>query len=545
MNLNQKELDVVVVGAGFSGMYLLHLLRKEGYSTRVFEKGDNVGGTWYWNRYPGAGCDIETMYYCYTFSEEIFKEWTWSTSFPRQPELLKYANFVADKLDLRRDIQFNTRIVSAHFDEKINKWQIQTDDNEVVIAKYFVTALGSLSSATHMPNIKGLKDFEGEIYHTGKWPHEKVDFKGKRVGVIGTGSSGVQAIPEIAKGAEHLKVFQRSPQWVFPCKDEPPKPKEVQAMKDNFHNWRRRMDESPGGFLQENFGKPYPTFDDTREERQKLYEKLWQSRSATALLSAYTDTRTNDAANEDVANFIRSKIKEIVKDSTTAEKLLPNLLVGAKRPIFGKDYYETYNRDNVSLVDIRDTSIEITKQGIRTGDTEHELDYIVFATGFDGLTGGLLKIDILGRNDLTLWGKWDGFKDFKTNLGLTHSGFPNMFTIWGPHSTAFTNALRGLELHVEWTFQCIDYLQKHAVETIEATAEAEDEWTNFNDAIASQSLSNRVPSWYHGANIEGKPPANLMYFGDWPTYKAKYDEVASKEYEGFLMTRSFETKLKR
>lgn len=536
MNVKEKEFDAIVLGAGFAGMYMLHLLRDNGYSVQVYETGDGVGGTWYWNRYPGAACDVPSLYYCYTFSEEVYKEWNWSSKYPSQPELLKYANFVADKLDLRRNIQFNTRINSAHFDEEINRWRVQTEDGDIVLAKYFITGVGPLTSASNLPNIKGIDNFKGAVYHTGRWPHEGVNFKGKRVGVIGTGSSGVQAIPIIAEEAEHLTVFQRTPQWVFPTNDHPLEEEYVLEIKENFHDLRRQIDETHPAFPTEYMGKPYSAFDDTEEERWAHYENIWKHGDA-GIIGAYIDVTTNDAANDDVAKFLRSKIKEIVKDPSTAEKLLPSVLVGARRPIFGKNYFETFNRENVSLVDLRDTPIqEITSNGVLTKETEHELDIIVFATGFDALTGPLLKIDIKGKNGIALNEKWNGLENFKTNLAVANSSFPNMFTLWGPHSSALFNAVRGIELHVEWVFDCIQYMSQHNVETIETTVEAEEEWTNYINFVATQVIQSRVDSWYHGTNVEGKPRNYLMYFGGFPDYKAKYDEVASKGYEGFILS---------
>lgn len=536
MESNRNELDAVVLGAGFAGMYMLHLLRKGGYKTRVFETGSDVGGTWYWNRYPGAACDVPSMYYCYTFSEEIYKEWTWSSKYPKQSELLDYAKFVATKLDLYQDIQFNTRVKSAHYDEKINKWRIEIDTGEVLYAKYFITGVGPLTSATNMPNIKGGEDFEGEIFHTGRWPHQKVNFTGKRVGVIGTGSSGVQAIPVIAKEAAHLTVFQRTPQWVFPTNNYPLDEELVSKVKENFHNVRSLMDQSPSAFPFDYVGKPQPAFEDTAEERQKHYENIWRIGDA-GIIGAYIDVTTNDEVNEEVATFIRSKIMETVDNPETAKKMLPSLLVGGRRPIFGTKYYETFNRENVSLADIKTAPIKaITPEGIRTEEAVYDLDVIVFATGFDSLTGPLLKMDIRGRNGMTLNEKWEGLENFKTYLGLANVGFPNMFTLWGPHSSALFNAVRGIELHVEWVFECIEFLRKNEVETIESIVQSEEDWTNFNDAVAVQTIQSRVDSWYHGSNIEGKPRNYLMYFGDFTTYKNKYDEAALSGYKGFVLT---------
>lgn len=536
MEKQQNELDAVVLGAGFAGMYMLHMLRKNGFQTRVFETGNDVGGTWYWNRYPGAACDVPSMYYCYTFSEEIYKEWTWSSKYPSQPELLDYAKFVAEKLDLYRDIQFKTRINSAYYEEEQNKWRIELDTGEVLYAKYFITGTGPLTSATNVPNIAGIEDFQGEIYHTGRWPHEKVDFSGKRVGVIGTGSSGVQAIPVIAKEAAHLTVFQRTPQWVFPTNNYPLEEELVSKVKANFHNVRTLMDQSPSAFPFDYLGKPHPAFEDPAEERRKHYEHIWRVGDA-GIIGSYIDVTTNDEVNADVANFIRSKILETVENPETARKMLPSVLVGGRRPIFGTKYYETFNRKNVSLVDIKAEPIaSIASEGIQTKEGIYDLDIIVFATGFDSLTGPLLKMDIRGRNGITLNEKWQGLENFKTNLGVANSDFPNMFTLWGPHSSALFNAVRGIELHVEWVIDCMNFMRENGIETVETTVRAEEEWTSFNDAVAVQTIQSRVDSWYHGSNIEGKPRNYLMYFGDFATYKSKYDEVALSGYKGFVLT---------
>ncbi|OLO39041.1 cyclohexanone monooxygenase [Alkalihalophilus pseudofirmus] len=528
---HKQDFDAVVIGAGYSGMYMLHLLQKEGYSVRLFEAGGNVGGTWYWNRYPGARCDTPSEFYCYTFSEELYKDWSWSSLYPEQSEILDYLNYVVDKLDLRKDIQFNTRATSAEYDETINRWRIRTDDGNVTLAKYFIPAIGSLA-ASHTPDIKGLESFEGEKYHTSKWPHEGVDLKGKRVGVIGTGSTGVQAIAAIAKEAEHLTVFQRTAQYAFPVNNPLLDPDEIKDMKDNFQELRRNVREHPTGMPSFPLINDYSALDESPEERNKLFEQLWQNGRGFQFLFAYNDLVTSDDANETLADFVRSKIKEIVKDPETAENLMPNFFVGGKRPICATSYYETYNRENVSLVNLKKTPlVEGTKKGLRTTEEEHELDMIVFASGFDAMTGALMNADIRGRNGMLLREKWEDGNNLKTYLGVTNVNFPNMFTIGGVHFPLMINVPPVGEVLAEWIFDCIKYMDEHGIEVIEATQEAEDVWTKELNDIGNDSFYPKVDSWYTGANIEGKPRGFLGHPGDFIIYQEQLS--ASRDYKGF------------
>ncbi len=537
----QTYLDAVVIGAGFSGMYMLHLLRGAGYSTRVYEKGDGVGGAWYWSRYPGARCDSESIYYNFTFSEELYKEWTWSSRYPEQPEILRYLNFVADRLDLSRDIQFNTEVKAAHFDEANNRWQIQLSDGTSVSAKYFITGVGCLSvNATNVPNIKGLDRFKGEWYHTGAWPHEKVDFKGKRVGVIGTGSSGIQTIPVIAQEAGHLTVFQRTAQFSLPARNYPYDPEFIRQKKENFHEIRRQMIETSGGLPMNVPDRS--ALEDTPEERQRVYESYWEE-GGTGLIASYTDLLANEEANETAAEFVRSKIREIVHDPKMAEKLMPKYHFATKRIVIDTNYFETYNRENVSLVDVKKAPIvEITPKGIRTTEAEYELDILVFATGYDGMTGPLLKMDIRGKEGVTLKEKWDGGSQVKTYLGLATASFPNMFTITGPQSpSVLGNVPSMIQQHVEWIFECIQYLRSQGVETIEATVGAEESWSKHCNELADTTLYTKAESWYTGANIEGKPRGFLIYTGGLPLYRQKCNEAAANGYEGFSLIASKKT----
>ncbi|WP_066053950.1 flavin-containing monooxygenase [Robertmurraya korlensis] len=534
-----KPFDAVVVGAGFSGLYMLYRLREAGFSTAVFEAGDGVGGTWYWNRYPGARCDSESIYYNYTFSEELYNEWTWTSRYPAQPEILRYLNFVADKFDLKKDIQFKTRVQSAHYNEDTKKWEIQLDNGTNVTAKYFITGVGCLSAA-NLPKFNGLENFKGEFYHTGHWPHEGVDFKGKRVGIIGTGSSGVQAIPVIAQEAEHLTVFQRTPQYSAPARNHPYSEEYLEQAKNNFLEIKKQMRESAGG--QPAIPPDKSALEVTPEERQKVYEHAWEN-GGLGLFAAYYDITINEEANETVAEFIRGKIKEIVKDPETASKLLPSYYYGTKRPIIDTNYYETFNRDNVSLVDVRKNPIEeITTSGVRTSEEEVELDALVFATGYDGMTGPLLKIDIRGKDGISLKEKWNGGASTRTYLGVANAGFPNFFMITGPESpSVLSNMPVSIEQHVEWIGDCIEHFEKQGVETIEAAVEAEESWSKHCREVAEATLFTKTDSWYTGANIPGKPRGFLIYLGGVGAYRKKCEEIAANGYEGFTITLTNQT----
>lgn len=540
VNINHKlnqyqsdHFDAVVVGAGFSGLYMLHRLREAGLSTQVYEAGSGVGGVWHWNRYPGARCDCESIYYCYTFSDELSQEWTWSSRYPGQPEILDYLNYVADKFDLRRDIQFNSRVKSAQYDEENLQWIIRLKDGSQVTAKYFISAVGCLS-ASNVPKFEGLEQFKGEWYHTGNWPHEPVDFKGKRVGLIGTGSSGVQAIPVIAEDADHLTIFQRTPQYSMPARNYPYDQEYIRNVKENYKEIKEKMRHSFSG-LPVNF-LDRSALDDSPEERQKVYEDAWQKGGFDAIfLATYPDLATNAEANETAAEFIRSKISDIVHDPEIARLLTPTYYYAAKRPITDTNYYETYNRRNVSLVDVKSTPIvEITEKGIKTSDSEYELDIIVFATGYDAITGALFKIDIFGRGGITLKEKWENGANLKTYLGITTSNFPNFFMITGPESpSVLSNNPISIEQHVEWISDCIDYLGEHRIKTIEANKEAEEKWSQQCLDLANNTLMTKVDSWYTGGNINNKPRSFPIFTGGVGYYRQLCNEVAEKGYEGF------------
>ena len=444
---SREELDAVVVGAGFAGMYMLYQLRDVlGLSARVFEAGDDVGGTWYWNRYPGARCDSESYLYCYSFDKDLAQEWTWSGKYPEQPEILRYLSHVADRFDLRPGIQFETRVTAAHFREDLNRWEIETDQGDRVLARYFITGVGCIS-AGQVPEIRGLENFQGEWHHTGAWPHEGVDFVGKRVGVIGTGSSGVQAIPVIARQAEHLTVFQRTPQYTVPARHGTVTPEFLEEVKEQYDEIFEKTRFSAGGTPYAEPERSALDVDD--EERRDVYEAAWEEGGFRFLLTTFSDIRIDRRANDTAAEFIRSKIRETVDDPETAEKLLPrDHPFGSKRTLIDTNYYETYNRDNVDLVDIRHAPIEeITANGLRTRDGDYELDVIVFATGYDGMTGAFNRIDIRGRDGERLREKWaEGPRAY---LGLSPAGFPNMFMITGPGSpSVLSNMPPTIEQHV-------------------------------------------------------------------------------------------------
>jgi cyclohexanone monooxygenase len=523
--------DAVIVGAGFAGMYMLHRLRSMGLSVRVFEAGSGVGGTWYWNRYPGARCDVESMQYSYQFSEELQQEWVWSERYAPQPEILRYANHVADRFDLRRDIQFGTPVHSAIFDEAQNHWVLEIGDGERVIATYCIMATGCLSSA-NTPTFAGIDSFQGETYHTGHWPHEAVDFSGKRVGIIGTGSSAIQSIPMIARQAAHLYVFQRTPNYMIPAHNGPLEPAYQAAVKSDYAGLRARAKQTIPG-LDFNFNME-SALAASEEERQREFEKRW-AYGGLPFMGAFGDLLYNQAANDLAAEFVRRKIRAVVHDPEIAQMLSPSNVIGCKRLCVDTGYWETYNRPNVTLIDVSGEPIEaITRVGIRAKGQEYAVDAIVFATGFDAMTGALLKIDIRGAGGQTLNEKW--CEGPKTYLGLGIAGFPNLFTITGPGSpSVLTNMLPSIEQHVEWVADCIGYLRDKGLRRIEARADAEESWVRHVREVAGTSLRSTCSSWYIGANVPGKPRVFMPYIGGFPAYTQKCDAVAANGYEGFAL----------
>jgi cyclohexanone monooxygenase len=528
-----STVDAVIVGAGFAGMYMLHRLRGLGLSVRVFEAASGVGGTWFWNRYPGARCDVESMQYSYSFLNELQQEWKWSERFSAQPEILRYANHVADRLDLRRDIEFDTRVTDAVYDEAAGLWQIRTDRGETVSARFCVMATGCLSAA-RTPDFKGMESFRGETYHTGEWPHEGVDFTGKRVGVIGTGSSAIQAIPVIAEQAAHLTVFQRTPNFSIPSRNTPMPAEYEQQWKANYPEQREKARQMRTGVLNELNEKSAMEVD--AQERRRIFEDRW-AQGGTAFMVSFADLITNKASNDTAVAFVHDKIRATVKDPAVAELLLPkNHPIGTKRICVDTHYYQTYNRPNVTLVDIKDAPIEeITPNGLRTGGREYELDAIVFATGFDAMTGALLKMGIVGRGGRSLAEKWA--EGPRTYLGVMTAGFPNLFLITGPGSpSVLSNMIVSIEQHVDWVVGCVSDLRAGGLDSIEATAEAENAWVEHVNEVADRTLYPSANSWYVGANVPGKPRVFMPYIGGVGTYRQKCTEIAAQGYAGFRRT---------
>jgi len=523
--------DAVVVGAGFAGCYMLHRLRELGFSVRAFEVGTGVGGTWYWNRYPGARCDIESMEYSYQFDEALQQEWDWSERYAPQTEILEYINYVADRLDLRRDIQFETRVTRAHLDEASSRWLVETDKGEKLSAQFCIMATGCLSS-TNTPDFPGLDAFKGDWYHTGAWPHEGVDFEGKRVAVIGTGSSAIQSIPLIAQEAHHLTVFQRTPNYSVPAHNAPLDPAVRDKVKADYPAFRARQREMPFGAFADVEGREESALAATPEEREKHYEFWWNSGGLT-FLASYGDLMFDANANATGADFVQRKIRETVNDPAVAEMLMPDQTLGCKRLCADSGYFETYNRDNVKLVDVKKTPIqEITTKGLRTGDQSFEFDIIVFATGFDAMTGALLSVDIRGRQGRTLGEKWNAGP--RTYLGLMTAGFPNLFTVTGPGSpSVLANMVPAIEQHVNWIADCMSDMRDAELASIEALVEAEDTWVDHVNEVANLTLYPGCNSWYLGANVPGKPRVFMPYIG-FPTYVAKCEEVVANGYEGFV-----------
>ena len=529
------DFDAVVIGAGFAGLGMLRRLREElGMSVQVYEAGSGVGGTWYWNRYPGARCDSESYVYCFSFSKELLQDWNWSGKYPEQPEILSYLNHVADRFDLRRNIQFDTRVTSAKFIEDTNYWLIETDQGDRVTARYLITGIGCISTG-NVPDIPGLDSFEGVWHHTGSWPHEEVDFVGKRVAVIGTGSSGVQAIPVIASQAKRLTVFQRTPQYTIPAHHETVDRRFIEEdVKPNYDEIWEKARWSKSGFPVEFSQRS--ALEVSAEERLATYEAHWAKGGFGFIHGTFADIRTDIRANDTVAEFIRSKIREIVNDPETVEKLLPtDHPYGSKRALIDTNYFETYNRENVELVDIRHSPIqEITPKGIRTEDEEFEFDIIVFATGYDAMTGSFLKMDIRGRNGLPLKEKWS--EGPKTYLGLQVAGFPNMFMITGPGSpSVLCNMPVAIEQHIEWISDFLEFLREREIETAEADLESESAWVSHVNEVAEPTMFMLADSWYLGANIPGKPRVFMPYAGGLGTYREKCHEVADNGYEGFIL----------
>jgi len=532
---NSQVIDAVVVGAGFAGLYALQRLSTLGLRVRCLEAGSGVGGTWFWNQYPGAQCDVESLEYSYSFSDLLQQEWTWSHRYAPQAEILKYINHVADRFALRQHISFNTRVLSATHDEASNLWLIQTSDGETIKARFCVMASGNLSSY-RVPDFAGLEHFTGEWHHSSRWPAGGVDVSGKRVAVIGTGSTGIQIIPVIAESAEQLYVLQRSPNFCVPAQNVPLDEEADRRYKAVYPEKRRAAQQSVFGLANIAAGT-HSALDVSPEERTRRYEKMWEHGSNQVFLTCFNDLITSQESNDTAADFVRGKIRGIVEDQKTAELLCPtDHPIGARRLCVGTSYYETYNRSNVTLVDVRSAPIEeITATGIRTADAHYEVDTIVFATGFDAMTGALREIDIRGRNGLALKDKWAHGPS--TYLGLMINQFPNFFIITGPGSPSVkSNMVFSIEQHVDWIADCIKFLDTEKIASIEPTLEIESQWVAHVNEVANRTLYPLANSWYSGSNVPGKPRVFMPYVGGIPAYRKICDDVAAEGYRGFVLT---------
>jgi cation diffusion facilitator CzcD-associated flavoprotein CzcO len=530
----EADVDVVIVGAGFAGLYMLHSVRGLGLTGRVIEAGSGVGGTWFWNRYPGARCDVPSLEYSFGFDDDLQREWEWTERYPTQPEILRYIEHVADRFNLRDGITFGTRVTSAHFDEGDGVWCTSTEAGESIRSRFVVMATGCLSAA-NTPDIPGRDEFAGPILHTGHWPHEGVDFSGQRVAVIGTGSSGVQSIPLIAEQADHLTVFQRTAAYAVPAHNQPLDPDEAARIRADYANWRAVARDTTTGFGgQLDHEELVGAFEIDDEARTETYQRRWEVGGLT-FLGAFNDLLFSEEANETAGDFVRGKISVVVDDPATAALLSPHTVVGCKRLCVDTGYYATFNRPNVSLVDVSATPItRLTETGVEVDGVVHDVDVVVFATGFDAMTGALDRIDIRGRDGLPLKKKWEAGP--LTYLGLQVNGFPNLFTITGPGSpSVLTNMIVSIEQHVEWIRDVIEKLDADGQTHIEASAQAEADWVDYVNAVAEFTLFHGCSSWYLGANVPGKPRV-FMPLPGFPDYKQKCDEVAAAGYEGFVLT---------
>jgi cyclohexanone monooxygenase len=531
----KPDYDVIIVGGGLAGLYAIWRLRKQGLKIRVYEAGDGVGGTWFWNRYPGCRCDVESMEYSYSFDPDLEQEWKWPERYGTQPAILEYVNHVAERHDLMRDVQLNTRIKKAVFSEATGLWTVTTEHGETVTAPACIMATGNLSTP-RTPDFKGLENFKGKWYHTGLWPKEGVDFTGLRVGVIGTGSSGVQSIPHIAAQAKQLTVFQRTANFSLPARNAPLDPAKEAQHKREYRERRAAAFDTPFGIA----GYPAPTknaLEAGEAERRAQYEAKWGEGGSISYLFSYKDLLLDEAANETASEFVREKIRATVKDPKTAELLCPNNHpIGTKRLILDTNYYETYNLPHVSLVDVRSNPIqEITPDGLKTTEGTYELDAIVFATGFDAMTGAMREIDIHTEGGTTLEDQWQGGP--RTYLGIMVAGLPNLFMVTGPQSPGVkSQMILSIQWHVDWIADCLEHMRKTGATRIEASEEAQDEWVRHTKEVADSTLYPLANSWYMGVNIPGKPAVFMPYVGGVQAYTAKCNEVVAKGYEGFVLS---------
>lgn len=533
-----SDCDAIIIGAGFSGMYALHKLRDElGLNVRVFDAAGGVGGTWWYNRYPGARVDgPSSPFYGYMFSQEIADEWVWPETQSDGPTILAYCEFVAEKLDLKKDIQFNTWVSNPRYDEATQRWTIDTDSGEQVTAQFLICGIGVLFVA-NMPDYPGVNDYAGECYHTGRWPHEKVDFKGKRVGVIGTGSSGIQVIPEIAQDADHVTVFQRTAQYTMPARNRPLTQAELSHSRENWAHYRDMMCKNQGfPFVPE--GRRARDY--TPEERHAIYEDIWEKGGFGLALDSFNGVMIKRELNEEIGDFVRSKIDDVIKDPKLAETLKPKYLFGTKRLILDNGYYETFNRDNVSLVDLKADPIQaFTPSSVLTTASEHPIDILVLATGFDAVTGSVLKLDPKGVGGVSLDQEWTG--RYETNMGITIPKFPNLFTIHGPGSPGvfFTIPL-GTERTVDWIADCIQHMKTKGFGAVESTMDAAEEWGREIDGIAERTLYPETQSWYLGANVPGKPRQFLGH-PNGTRYYERLEDIARNGFEDFKFEKTRQT----
>jgi cation diffusion facilitator CzcD-associated flavoprotein CzcO len=529
-----RRLDVVVVGAGFGGLYAAYKFREMGLQIAGFEAGGDVGGVWYWNRYPGARVDLPSIDYSYSFSPEIEQEWTWSEQFAAQPELLAYFNFVAERLDLRKHFQFNTRVVSAVWDEARSVWTVTTDRGDVCEATYCVMATGPLSVPKD-PDIPGLDRYKGRLLRAGRWPHEPVSFEGKRVGVIGTGSTGIQIVQEVGKTAGELFVFQRTPSFTMPMRNQPLEPEYVAEVKRHYAGIREMARNSAVGGVRPQSSRAF--FSVTPSQRRQLLEDAWKN-GGLAMLGTFADLMINPEANEHVAEFVRGKIDEVVQDPTVADTLKPKgYPIFARRPCLDTGYYETYNQPNVHLVDCNtDPVLEFTEKGVRTPSGETELDMLILATGYDGLTGALMAFDVVGRNGRKVNDHWkDGARSY---LGLMMEGFPNLFMTTGPNGpAALANIVRISEHDVDLIAGVITHMDREGLATIEASKAAEDGWMDLVHTLSQRTLLSKAKTWYVGANVKGKPQGLPMFTGGFLKYREACAAVVQDGYRGFTFTR--------
>ncbi|WP_313091268.1 flavin-containing monooxygenase [Chryseobacterium flavum] len=547
--LNVKKIDVLVVGAGFAGVYLTYQLRENGLSVQTIEAGEDVGGTWYWNRYPGARCDVPSVEYSYSFSKELEQEWTWSEKYSPQPEILKYIQHVADRFDVKKNILFNTRVVKAEYLEEKKIWSVHTDDGKIFEASYFILATGSLS-VPRLPDFKNMNDFKGEFYHTGDWPVTPVDFKGKRVAVIGTGSSGIQSIPVIAQDAEKLTVFIKDSNYTLPAGNQLLTPPFTKAVKENYSRIRKKARETWGGILfnsnptvesvtevlTENKKEPDRTLGSfSKEEVHQMMEEKYLG-TGLGFVTNFPDIQYDENTDARLREYLNERIRKLVKDPKKAAALIPKSKHYAdRRPVIDTNYYQTFNRENVDIVDVNQEPItEFYENGIRTTERDYEYDVIVCATGFDAMTGAINKIDIAGKQGEILKEKWS--QGPRTYLGLMSNNFPNMFMIAGAGSpSVFCNMVLAIEQHVEWVSQCIQYMKAANKLTIEPELAEEDKWVQHCIDVAKPLFVSRGDSWYVGANVPGKPRVFMAYIAGMPNYIAKCEEVVKNNYAGFIL----------